>query len=95
MQDYSPLPVLHIHLMRLWTAWLEKCPEEFVSNPVIAVSIFGSSFVVYSKVILFTFNNLLLKPGSVIHNSSAQESVCFFFLLFFCDQISTEVLLEN
>ena len=39
MQDYSPLPVLHIHLMRLWTAWLEKYPEEFVNNPVIAVSV--------------------------------------------------------
>ena len=38
MQDYSPLPVLHIHLMRLWTAWLEKYPEEFVNNPAIAVS---------------------------------------------------------
>ena len=39
MQEYSPLPVLHIHLMRLWTAWLEKYPEEFVDNPVIAVSV--------------------------------------------------------
>ncbi|KAL9975174.1 hypothetical protein ACROYT_G012301 [Oculina patagonica] len=39
MQDYSPLPVLHIHLMRLWTAWLEKYPEEFVNNPVIATEL--------------------------------------------------------
>ena len=37
MQDYSPLPVLHIHLMRLWTAWLDNFPEDFVNNPVIAV----------------------------------------------------------
>ena len=41
MQDYSPLPVLHIHIMRLWTAWLEKYPEEFVNNPVIAVSVYN------------------------------------------------------
>ena len=38
MQDYSPLPVLHIHLMRLWTAWLDNYPEDFVNNPVMAVS---------------------------------------------------------
>ena len=38
MQDNSPLPVLHIHLMRLWTAWLDNYPEDFVNNPVIAVS---------------------------------------------------------
>jgi len=36
MQDYSPLPVLHIHLMRLWTAWLDNYPEDFVNNPVMA-----------------------------------------------------------
>ena len=38
MQEYSPLPVLHIHLMRLWTAWLDNYPEDFVNDPVIAVS---------------------------------------------------------
>lgn len=39
MQDFSPLPVLHIHLMRLWTAWLDNYPEDFVNNPVMAVSV--------------------------------------------------------
>lgn len=39
MQDYSPLPVLHIYLMRLWTAWLDNYPEDFVNNPVMAVCV--------------------------------------------------------
>ena len=38
MEQYSPLPVTHIHLMRLWKAWLDKYPEHFITNPILAVS---------------------------------------------------------
>ncbi|XP_032222674.2 uncharacterized protein LOC5521422 isoform X1 [Nematostella vectensis] len=36
IQQNDPLPVVHIQLMRLWKMWLERYPEAFVENPLIA-----------------------------------------------------------
>ena len=37
MEQFGPLPLTHIHLMRLWKAWLEHYPEDFVNNDSMAV----------------------------------------------------------
>ena len=33
MEHYAPLPVLHARIMRIWIAWLENYPNDFVDYP--------------------------------------------------------------
>lgn len=35
MEHYAPLPVLHARLMRVWIAWLENYPDDFVNFPTL------------------------------------------------------------
>ena len=35
MEHYAPLPVIHARLMRVWIAWLENYPEDFVNFPTV------------------------------------------------------------
>ncbi|KAK3697424.1 hypothetical protein QZH41_019237, partial [Actinostola sp. cb2023] len=39
IEEYAPLPVVHIHLMRLWKTWLDKYPDHFIHNPTIATEL--------------------------------------------------------
>ncbi|XP_031563112.1 uncharacterized protein LOC116298715 [Actinia tenebrosa] len=36
IEEYGPLPIVHIHLMRLWKTWLDKYPEQFITYPTLA-----------------------------------------------------------
>ena len=37
MEMYSPLPLVHVYLMRVWEMWLESFSDDFIADYDLAV----------------------------------------------------------
>ncbi|XP_067053198.1 uncharacterized protein [Acropora muricata] len=91
MQDYSPLPVLHIYLMRLWTAWLDNYPEDFVNNPVMASELSevilplrqaGGPYLPCAEILEYLIHNVLERASKKGHLDRFQANHCHHAILY-------------
>ncbi|XP_015750635.1 PREDICTED: uncharacterized protein LOC107330557 [Acropora digitifera] len=91
MQDYSPLPVLHIYLMRLWTAWLDNYPEDFVNNPVMASELSevilplrqaGGPYLPCAEILEYLIHSVLERASKKGHLDRFQANHCHHAILY-------------
>lgn len=91
MQAYSPLPVLHIYLMRLWTAWLDNYPEDFVNNPVMASELSevilplrqaGGPYLPCAEILEYLIHSVMERASKKGHLDRFQANHCHHAILY-------------
>lgn len=51
MEMYSPLPLVHVYLMRVWEMWLESFSDDFIADYDLAVR-----RLIYNMELMYTFH---------------------------------------